>query len=155
MTALAKKSSRSTDSRSSAYTSTPTTTYATRSVPRTIQRPKPVTFSFSSDDVWNFDAGAVSTQTPLQEVYDDRRRYNPSRAYVGPVSSRPRAARVGHKFQPRVLFSRAWEAFNLPKHVGICIRRKIRKQIMFALKKRGKGARAKRHRFNSYSRVRC
>lgn len=45
-------------------------------------------------------------------------------------------------------------AFDDPKRVLVCIRRKTRKQVLFAKRKTGKGARARRRR-NYYSGVAC
>lgn len=45
--------------------------------------------------------------------------------------------------------------FQAPKKVLICIRRKMRKQVLFALRKTGKGAKARKHRRSFYSSVRC
>lgn len=45
--------------------------------------------------------------------------------------------------------------FDAPKQVLICIRRKRRKEVLFAKKKTGKGSRARRHRHNYFSEVIC
>lgn len=45
--------------------------------------------------------------------------------------------------------------FNAPKSVLICIRRKQRKEVLFAKRLTTKGAGAKRHRRNEYSNIRC
>ena len=45
-------------------------------------------------------------------------------------------------------------AFSNPNRVAICIRRKRRKEVLFALRKTGRGSRARRH-YNAHSFVRC
>lgn len=46
-------------------------------------------------------------------------------------------------------------SFSVPKRVSLCVRRHQRKEVLFALKKTGKGARARRHRRNWWSNVKC
>lgn len=46
-------------------------------------------------------------------------------------------------------------AFRNPRKVLICVRRKVRRQVLHALKLRGKGAGARRHRMSSYSSISC
>lgn len=57
---------------------------------------------------------------------------------------RARDARLPHRVQ-----------FDAPENVLVCIRRKQRKQVLFALRKTGKGARARRHRQSYYSSIGC
>lgn len=44
--------------------------------------------------------------------------------------------------------------FAVPKDVGVCVRRKSRREVLFALRKTGKGARSRRRR-NEWSGVTC
>lgn len=44
--------------------------------------------------------------------------------------------------------------FNAPQAVTVCVRRKERRETLFALRKTGKGARSRKRR-NSWSDVRC
>lgn len=46
-------------------------------------------------------------------------------------------------------------SFNIPKHVAVCVRRKIRKEVIFASGKGGKGGRKAPYRRNYWSDVRC
>lgn len=55
-----------------------------------------------------------------------------------------RAAYLPHQIQ-----------FQAPKQVLVCIRRKKRKEVLFAKKLTGKGARARRHRSTEYTGVKC
>lgn len=45
--------------------------------------------------------------------------------------------------------------FSDPKRVAICVRRHTRREVLFALKKTGKGARAHKRKWNENSEVRC
>lgn len=45
--------------------------------------------------------------------------------------------------------------FQAPKKVLVCIRRQQRKEVLFALRKTGKGAKARKHRRSFYSDIRC
>lgn len=101
---------------------------------------------------------------------EDRRTYHPE-AYFRPARSRRRSddavvvstitpsrpptkrdARFGRPslFMPRDKFR-----FTVPKHVAICIRRKQRRETLFALSKTEKGSRQRRRRRNHYSDVSC
>lgn len=46
-------------------------------------------------------------------------------------------------------------AFKAPSQVLVCVRRKKRKEVLFAKKKTGRGARSKFRRRNYFSNVRC
>ena len=45
-------------------------------------------------------------------------------------------------------------AFSQPKQVAVCIRRKARREVLFAKNRTGKGARSRRTR-NQWSDVKC
>lgn len=45
--------------------------------------------------------------------------------------------------------------FNAPVKVAVCVRRKTRREVLFALKRTGKGSRRRRRRRNYYSEVSC
>lgn len=45
--------------------------------------------------------------------------------------------------------------FEKPENVAICIRRKERREVLFANRKRGKGSRQRKRRRNEYSDVSC
>lgn len=86
---------------------------------------------------------------------EDRRTYHPQGAQ--------RPARSLERSQHRLVIPQKKNAprlsnrvqFDAPKRVLICIRRKIRKEVLFAKRKTGKGARARRHRRNYFSEVTC
>lgn len=90
----------------------------------------------------------------LREI-EDRRTWHPQGAQR-PARS---VTRSQHKLvlpkkdsSPR-LPSRV--AFDAPKQVLVCIRRKMRKEVLFAKRKTWKGSRARRHRHTYFSEVTC
>lgn len=99
--------------------------------------------------------------TILSEL-EDRRQFHPlhdvrpargftkndSLLYVRPVGDRV-SGRKDKKWRPETF------QFAVPKRVAICIRRKQRREVLFALKRSGKGSKARRRRRNYYSDVSC
>lgn len=87
--------------------------------------------------------------TPSQ-VLDagDRRLFEPGRSTRPPHTPRPGSSRVvaGTKFSSL--------RFADPRFVGICVRRKIRKQVLFALHKTRKGSSGGR-KHNFWSSISC
>lgn len=59
-----------------------------------------------------------------------------------------RARRMGESPHPGL-------SFAAPDKVVLCVRRKRRKQVLFAKKKTGKGSRAKKRRRNYWSSISC
>lgn len=98
----------------------------------------------------------------LHEI-EDRRTYHPdgptrpARSYDKPVH------RLTVPVHPKNVNKRSTASaalprtvqFEAPKRVLVCIRRQKRKEVLFALKKTGKGARARKHRQSFYSSIRC
>lgn len=97
----------------------------------------------------------------------DRRAFNPEDVYASPRSiqgtrSRIRSSRVvaataqsspNRARMPKMRFKVTY-AFQSPKRVLVCIRRRARKEVLHALKKTGRrGQRSPR--FNYYSSIRC
>lgn len=93
--------------------------------------------------------------------HEDRRLYHPlddvrpakglskyaSQITVTPYKrnkARPKAAPTPDVFR-----------FNAPQKVAVCVRRKTRREVLFALKRTGKGSRRRRRRRNYYSEVSC
>lgn len=85
----------------------------------------------------------------LDEVSDRRRfsphKYAPSLSVSGTVA--PHKKVVGRKFE-RI-------GFNEPKTALACVRRVVRRQVMFALGKRGKGSRSIRRKLTPWSKFKC
>lgn len=106
-------------------------------------------------------ATPVLRNTVLSEL-EDRRQFHPlsdvrpargltkndSLLYVRPVGDRV-SGRKDKKWRPETF------NFSVPKNVAICVRRKQRREVLFALKRTGKGARVRRRRRNYYSDVSC
>lgn len=46
-------------------------------------------------------------------------------------------------------------SFNVPEEVSLCVRRKQRREVLFAKRRTGKGARARRRRRGPFSSVSC
>lgn len=93
--------------------------------------------------------------TRLDQV-EDRRLFTPDRTVrrltgvpryrlttTPPVARRPGVYVFGERM-----------AFMNPLQMVICVRRRIRRQVLFAKRRTGRGARSKRH-YNSYSEVVC
>lgn len=95
----------------------------------------------------------------LREI-EDRRLFNPDparapkglRTWVVPVVAKPPKAAPTAKPAVRPKVTRL--AFKSPLGVAICVRRKIRRSVIHALGKAGKGSKRPRRR-NAWSDVRC
>lgn len=97
--------------------------------------------------------------TALQAL-EDRRRWHPERAFRPALSFREKRPRIvardvrrSNQWTDRTLPSRLH--FALPKSVAICIRRKERREVIFAKRKAGKGSRARRRLRNWFSNIIC
>lgn len=88
----------------------------------------------------------------LMEV-EDRRRYQPGRPAGFRAAASTRSAVAPTKTHANLTQS-VVQTFKAPAHVAICVRRKIRKAVLHALKKTGRGSSPPRRR-NYYSGVRC
>lgn len=78
---------------------------------------------------------------------EDRRLYAPGRSTTPPKGNRPGAGRV----RAKGLYGLK---FTAPRHVAICARRKIRREVLFAIKRTRKGSNGRKHR-NFWSAVSC
>lgn len=94
---------------------------------------------------------AVTTNTSLLNALEDRRRFHPLGREAPPATITRRAARrhvsAGQFYQTL--------RFATPQGVVRCIRRKIRRQVMHALKYTGKGSRTKIRHYNEDSWIHC
>lgn len=94
--------------------------------------------------------------------FEDRRRFRPD-PFSLPLSPRKdqrriveRVSRPVGKANKVARFGRDYKlAFAVPRKVSLCVRRKQRREVMFAMRRTGKGARAVRRRRNQFSDVRC
>lgn len=77
----------------------------------------------------------------------DMRHWHPDR-FIGPPPSNVRQAR-------RLVQSDRYKVrFARPDLVGVCLRRKTRKEVLFALGKTGRGS-GRPRRFNQWSKIKC
>ena len=92
----------------------------------------------------------VFTPRPVEvRQYGDRRLWQPDRALRPPHAMRPGASRVvASSTTPWGL------RFSQPDLVSICARRKIRREVLHALKRTRQGAGA-RKRLNFWSKIKC
>lgn len=89
-------------------------------------------------------------------LIEDRRTFHPARYLRG-------AQTLGGKFNAEVVARPAKLTRSVPAHIGfraparvvLCVRRRQRKEVLFALRKTRKGAGARRRRRNIWSGVRC
>lgn len=103
------------------------------------------------------DLHALDQLRAMVRAVEDRRRFHPLRTLrpAGALkrSSRrivlPPASNLPGRFPPTGL------SFAVPRKVAICVRRKTRREVLFALKKRGKGSGARRRRRNRFSSISC
>lgn len=99
---------------------------------------------------------------PAQKVmlqdFEDRRRWTPekSRPVKLVTGARARLTEVKHliKSAPSLHQIKTYIAFQTPLKTLICIRRKIRKQVMFAKKKAGRSGQKRPH-YNEFSSISC
>lgn len=113
---------------------------------------------------------SMSVRTILQQL-EDRREWHPegparaARGFFIPrhrlvarVSS-PQSGRTSSSFQSPFLPSLSSVpisvGFQAPKQVAICVRRKVRKEVIFAKGKAGRGVRRRPPTRNFYSEVIC
>lgn len=95
---------------------------------------------------------------PAETILSDLRRWQPTRAKITHyrngtptnITHRPKPLKIGS--EPPRLDDIAY--FTNPKRAMVCVRRKVRRQVLHALKKTGKGAKARR-KFNENSKIRC
>lgn len=89
-------------------------------------------------------------QNALQQT--DKRFYNPTKINR-PLTLRKTPARTNRNLL-RGIYDSPFRILD-PKQTGICIRRKQRRQVIFALKRTGKGSGSKRRRYTNHSNYQC
>ena len=124
----------------------------------------------------NVRRGALSTSNrrllahAMQPInwsnYEDRRQWHPDGPHrPASTTSNPRhslaykesqnARRRKNAIKKGSLYPGAAVGFKDPHKILICARRQIRKQVMHALNKTGKGKGRKKPTFNQYSKISC
>lgn len=97
----------------------------------------------------------------LLSLIEDRRTFNPAEYYpkgTSKLSSEIGIApvkRSGVKRGKNVAFQPDIFRFKMPEKVALCVRRKSRREVLFALRKTGKGSRMVKRRRNRYSEISC
>ncbi|AJK28318.1 hypothetical protein [Eel River basin pequenovirus] len=90
-------------------------------------------------------------------IFEDRRTWTP--APIGLRNPPPRNYATTSRTGKRISSPKWKPVFNVsfadPQRTFICVRRKRRKEVMFALRKTGKGSAARKRRRNFWSRVSC
>lgn len=106
------------------------------------------------------DLFSLPRLSPLT-IFEDRRAFHPARDLRRAVSFR-RLAEAALLRKPLAgvtdrdrRFPGDRVRFAVPSHVVKCVRRKERRQVMFAMGKTGKGARARVRRRDEWSNVHC
>lgn len=92
---------------------------------------------------------------PLQlNLFEDRREFHPDSIPAPRLldSSKYRLKIPNSKYRLRLPHA---VAFEQPLKVLICVRRKIRKEVLFARRLTGRGAAKKFHRHGPYSSISC
>lgn len=80
-------------------------------------------------------------------TYIDRRLYKPDRSIRPPGPVKRIHAKLEAKNYGKVKFA-------VPKRIALCARREIRREVLFAKRKTGKGSKGRKHR-NFWSGVSC
>lgn len=96
------------------------------------------------------------TSIPVNlQLFEDRRTFHPQ-GFTRPVFTTQRpAGRIVQKWHPRSrLKGVAQLSFAIPEKVTLCVRRKRRKEVLFAKKKAGKTGQRKPRR-NYWSSISC
>lgn len=142
------------------HQNTPPKTHYFNPTASTVYRAKRDDYSIATDPIFEYQPPRSvalpdlhsAIWSDLTEV-EDRRQYTPQRSggFSSAASTRSPVApiKTNNTFTSSVI-----RAFKAPAHVAICVRRKIRKQVLHALKKTGRGSSPPRLR-NHWSNVKC
>lgn len=87
-----------------------------------------------------------------RSLLEDRRRFHPLGVFAPPAAKNRPSRRIVASRHP---FGRHVLKFNVPRNVYLCARRKIRKEVLHALRLTGKGSAQKKRRRNEYSDISC
>lgn len=84
----------------------------------------------------------------------DRRAWAPRKFWIAPAATVRGASKLRPQFSPLQGLS-ARVRFAEPRFVLHCLRRKARREVLFALKRRARGSSAKKRKQTAYSGVSC
>lgn len=103
----------------------------------------------------------------IDPILDDRRFFHPEEPFHPALLLSGFPAELEERHTPSVGYAPArtgkrgratevsyYPAFRHPSSVAVCIRRQRRREVLFALKRAGRGG-GKRRKFNFHSKVRC
>lgn len=91
----------------------------------------------------------IFTTSQSALVSHDNRRFDPTRRLRRLLNLRQQVSHLTSKgFFDKI-------AFKFPRLEPVCVRRKLRRKVLFALKLTGKGSGAKRHKFTENSKISC
>ena len=94
----------------------------------------------------------TAVSDPLADLQDFR-TFHPDQVYRDPLLTSGLPATT-KQTRPRTRSLVTQTTFDAPRDVAICVRRKSRREVIFAKRKAGAGARARRRR-NYWSNVKC
>lgn len=101
---------------------------------------------------------ALSSLQPLFQQVQDRRSFHPQGTARPPLKVSGKRTRIDVRRKPGARASMrpglSSLSFQDPERVLVCVRRRTRRQVLFAKRKTWKGARGRRAR-NAWSRVSC
>lgn len=100
---------------------------------------------------------------PTRPLVSDRRLYHPDKPFEAPYSVRRKYRRIVEDVRPKLARKSSGNAgvrrsvlrFSVPRKVEMCVRRKRRREVLFALGRTGRGARRRHRRRNYYSSISC
>lgn len=116
---------------------------------------------------WDYSNPHSTWSSSFLTEVEDRRTWHPEAAFRPPLLFSGNAARfdrlVDRRSSPlqvrrglRVRSqTKAVRAFDDPGYVALCVRRKKRREVIFAKRKAGKGSRRRHRRRNYFSEIRC
>lgn len=117
-------------------------------VPDAIFQPQPRSLAPLIRDYVDDFAGRALTEVEDRRFYHPLDSFQPAMEIGGRVAQKP-------KIKKTKLHQLPWQmVFDAPKKTAICVRRKTRREVIFAKRKSGGGARRKPRR-NTYSDIGC
>lgn len=108
----------------------------------------PLLSPISADQIHQFALHERKYNNPFLRD-NDNRYFRADRSVQPPQYTNKNATRLKAGVKPQSV------KFSIPRQVATCVRRKIRKEVMFALKLRGKGSGSRRRKRNFWSRISC
>lgn len=126
-------------------------------VPRLALIPKSPPLQLIEDRRTHHPLGKDRPARSLKAAHHQLKVPKPKPRVIRGPDNKPMKSAARPKFNPLRPFSSlpATVGFRSPKSVIICLKRKIRKEVIFAKKLTGKGSRKTNRRRNQWSDIRC